>query len=69
MGILNHEFLMKCPSCASEDLHRSRSPGIFEKMLLRVLGRFAYRCDECDERSYLQRPNTTAAATEVGSTD
>ena len=53
MGIMNGDGrLMTCPLCASDNLHRSRGRGIYERILLRAIGKYPYRCDECDERFY-----------------
>jgi transposase-like protein len=70
MAILNgNGSFMTCPLCASEHLHRSRGRGIYERILLRAIGKYPYRCDECDERFYAQRPKVPAAVTQAGATD
>jgi predicted Zn-ribbon and HTH transcriptional regulator len=57
MGIaLGNGSFMTCPSCRSEDLYRSRGRGIYERIVLRVLGRYPYRCNECGVRFYAKRP-------------
>ena len=69
MGILiGNGRLMTCPSCASELLHRSRARGICERILLRALGKYPYRCDECDERFYAQRPKVPATVARANGT-
>jgi hypothetical protein len=60
---------MTCPLCAGEDLHRSRGRGIYERILLRAIGKYPYRCDECDERFYAQRPKEPAAVTQADGTN
>jgi DNA-directed RNA polymerase subunit RPC12/RpoP len=53
MGIADKDrSFIECPRCASKELRRSRGRGIFERILLRAIGKFPYRCDECDLRFY-----------------
>jgi DNA-directed RNA polymerase subunit RPC12/RpoP len=44
-----------CPRCRSEDFHRSRGRGLYEKIVLRALGRTFYRCNQCGVRFYTKR--------------
>jgi transposase-like protein len=70
MGIMNGDGrLMTCPLCASDNLHRSRGRGIYERILLRAIGKYPYRCDECDERFYAQRPKLPVAVTQANGTN
>ena len=57
MGIaVGNGAFMTCPKCRSEDLYRSRGRGIYERIVLRALGKYPYRCNECGERFYSKRP-------------
>ncbi len=44
-----------CPACGSSEVRKSRGRGIFERVILRMLFRRAYRCDICDKRFYGRR--------------
>ena len=42
----------KCPECGSGDMRRSRRRGFWERVVLRMVGVKAYRCERCFYRYY-----------------
>jgi len=40
----------KCPRCGSYRVRRSRRRGLREKLILPLVGRLPYRCEDCDKR-------------------
>jgi transposase-like protein len=58
---LGNRTFMTCPSCHSQELHRSRAQGFYERFVLRVLRKYPYRCDECDFRFFAKRPKVRSA--------
>ena len=42
----------RCPQCASENVHRSRRRGFYERLLLRLRRHRPYRCYQCGHRFY-----------------
>src|SRR3977135_4308912 len=44
----------RCPTCASENTHRSHRRGVIEN-LASLIGVYPYRCDECNERFLARR--------------
>jgi hypothetical protein len=47
---------LTCPKCGSQHLlYRSRGRGIFERIVLRVTGRYPFHCDACGVRFYAKR--------------
>lgn len=43
-------FVVKCPSCGSGRVRKSRRRGFVEHVFLRLLGRRRFRCLDCDKR-------------------
>lgn len=43
-------FLVRCPSCGSGRIRKSRRRGLVENAFLRLLGRQRFRCLDCDKR-------------------
>lgn len=43
-------FLVRCPSCGSGRVRKSRRRGFVAHVFLRLLGRRRFRCLDCDER-------------------
>jgi hypothetical protein len=41
---------MKCQSCGSSEIRRSRRRGVREQILLRILSRAPFRCTRCNAR-------------------
>jgi transposase-like protein len=53
---------ISCPFCQSNLIHRSRTRGILESLLVFLRIR-PYRCDECDRRFFLRRVQHKSKAT------
>jgi hypothetical protein len=51
-----NEHSIACLTCRSEDFHRSRSRGLYQRIILRALGSTFYRCNQCGVRFYTKRP-------------
>jgi DNA-directed RNA polymerase subunit RPC12/RpoP len=52
------EQSIACPRCRSEDYHRSRGRGLYEKVVLKAFRRTFYRCNQCGVRFYTKRPRS-----------
>ena len=44
-----------CPSCGSAHMYRSMRRGLFERVVLRILFKRPYRCENCGSRFYSTR--------------
>jgi len=49
------EERQSCPKCGSQDVRRSHGEGVMPS-LLRILGRWPYRCRSCRARFYRPGP-------------
>jgi hypothetical protein len=60
-----HRPLRPCPFCRCLEVYRTRSKGIIERHLLRVVHLCPYRCTSCDRRFYAGAASRGANHTEL----
>jgi hypothetical protein len=58
---MNVTFRPFCPLCGSNQFHRSRRRGIWERLFLRVFNFHAYRCERCDSRFFSKTKHAPVA--------
>ena len=55
-------YIHDMPELSWRKIHRSRAQGLYERLVLRALRKYPYRCDECDFRFFAKRPKVRSAS-------